>query len=67
MLVMDLEAGLVQRQLESLSCQVGVVLWIVGAAGVIPRETWSQLHFGKSVTQVSPERNWVGKLGWWSR
>ena len=33
MLVMDLEAGLVQRQLESLSCQVGVVLWIVGAAG----------------------------------
>ena len=32
-LVMDLEAGLVHRQLESLSCQAGVVLSIVGAAG----------------------------------
>ena len=38
MVGLDLEARLVQGQLKSLQCQVGLVLWRVGAAGgEVPR------------------------------
>lgn len=59
MLGVDLEAGLVKGQLESLKCQVGIVLWIIGATGDYFPEGHDHSYILEKASQWSAQ-----KLGW---